>query len=328
MAKPKNQGRPDAVVIGAGVSGLTTAVCLAESGFAVRVDSDRPPAATTSAAAGAAWDPYLVEPQQAVRRWSAAALADFAALAGDPQDTGVRMAGGTHQSRVPCPAPDWAATVGARACTPAQLHPGYAVGWYYTAPLVDMPRYLGYLLRRLTAAGGRLRTHRYGSLAEALAEAPAVVNCSGSGARTLVPDPATDAVRGQIAVVENPGVTDFFCDDTPGAQDLVYAYPHGAALVLGGTADPGAWDLRPDPAATAAIIRRCAAVLPQVRDAAVLDVRVGLRPVRPRVRLAAEPTASGLLLHNYGHGGAGVTVSWGCAREAAALLRDHWPGTA
>jgi D-amino-acid oxidase len=321
MVKATRPARPDVLVIGAGVTGLTTAVCLAEDGLTVRVDSDLPPGATTSAAAGAAWDPFMIEPQDRVRQWSEVSLADFAALADRPQTTGVRLVSGTHQSLVPRTAPDWTGTVGAQACTPAELRPGYAVGWRYTAPVIDMPHYLGYLVRRLAAAGGRLRTRRYGSPAEALAEAPVVVNCSGSGARALVPDPATTVVRGQIAVVENPGITEFFCDDTPDAEELVYAYPHGDTLVLGGTAEPGVWDLRPDPSATAAIIRRCAAVLPQVRDAAVLAARVGLRPVRPQVRLAADPTAHGRLLHNYGHGGAGVTVSWGCAREVAALLR-------
>ena len=51
-----------------------------------------------------------------------------------------------------------------------------------------------------------------------------------------------------------------------------------------------------------------------------LGHRVGLRPFRPQVRLEAEPSGSGpLVVHNYGHGGAGVTLSWGCAREAAGL---------
>ena len=45
-----------------------------------------------------------------------------------------------------------------------------------------------------------------------------------------------------------------------------------------------------------------------------------LRPTRPQVRLEAEPPGTGpLVVHNYGHGGAGVTLSWGCAREAAGL---------
>lgn len=320
MATAVRHPRPDVLVVGAGVIGLTTAVALAEAGLRVRVDADLPPGATTSASAGAAWDPYMVEPRHLVAAWSAASLAEFTALARRPEDTGVRLVTGSHQSRVPCPAPEWTSTVGARPCAPAELRPGYAVGWRYRAPLIDMPHYLDHLTRRLLAAGGALRAHRYGSLAEAAAEAPAVVNCAGSGARTLVPDPDVTAVRGQLVVVANPGITDFFCDDTPDAAELVYLYPQGDTLVLGGTAEPGAWDTRPDPAASAAILARCAEVAPELRTARVLAERVGLRPARPEVRLEAQPLAGGRLVHNYGHGGAGVTVSWGCAREVAALL--------
>jgi D-amino-acid oxidase len=51
---------------------------------------------------------------------------------------------------------------------------------------------------------------------------------------------------------------------------------------------------------------------------------VGLRPGRSTVRLEeAEPLSSGArVVHNYGHGGAGVTLSWGCAREVVTLVGD------
>ena len=44
--------------------------------------------------------------------------------------------------------------------------------------------------------------------------------------------------------------------------------------------------------------------------------RAGLRPYRPSVRLERE----GRLIHNYGHGGAGYTLAYGCAEDVAALL--------
>jgi D-amino-acid oxidase len=78
--------------------------------------------------------------------------------------------------------------------------------------------------------------------------------------------------------------------------------------------------MTPDPVTAEAIVRRCAAVRPEIAGARVIEHRVGLRPTRPAVRLERERAADGrLLVHNYGHGGAGVTVAWGCAREAAEL---------
>jgi D-amino-acid oxidase len=53
---------------------------------------------------------------------------------------------------------------------------------------------------------------------------------------------------------------------------------------------------------------------------------VGLRPVRPSVRLEAEALGGGRrLLHNYGHGGAGVTLSWGCALDVTAEVLGQKP---
>ncbi|MFE6645077.1 FAD-dependent oxidoreductase [Nocardioides sp. NPDC057772] len=52
----------------------------------------------------------------------------------------------------------------------------------------------------------------------------------------------------------------------------------------------------------------------------MLEHRVGLRPTRPQVRVTAERSDKGLVIHNYGHGGAGVTLSWGCAEDVARLL--------
>src|SRR5439155_13946509 len=97
---------------------------------------------------------------------------------------------------------------------------------------------------------------------------------------------------------------------------LVYVVPRERDDVLGGTAQEGVEDPTPDAATTEAIRARCAALVPAVRDAPVLSVAVGLRPVRPAVRLEAE----GRVVHCYGHGGAGVTLAWGCAGEVAALL--------
>lgn len=312
------QGR--AVVIGAGIAGLTTAVCLAESGMDVRVDSDRPPDETTSAAAGAMWDPYLVEPAELVDRWSRSTLSTLIALSADAE-TGIRLVEGTHESRIQCEMPAWGSVVGARACAPGELRPGFVTGWRYRAPLVDMPRYLRYLARRLARAGGHMRRHHYDRLEEAMREAPVVVNCSGVGARSLAADTSVEAVRGQLVVMENPGIRSFFCDDTPGAEELTYIYPHSDVVVLGGTSERGNWDLQPDEAEAREIIRRCAAVEPSIAGAKVLTHRVGLRPARTRVRLVEETHDDTMLLHNYGHGGAGLTLSWACAREVAERVR-------
>ena len=101
----------------------------------------------------------------------------------------------------------------------------------------------------------------------------------------------------------------------------MYAFPHGDVVILGGTAEEGAFDWAPRPEVSARIMRDCAAAFPALLGARVVTERVGLRPCRPEVRLESEALPGGRVLwHNYGHGGAGVTLAWGCAREIAAAV--------
>lgn len=54
----------------------------------------------------------------------------------------------------------------------------------------------------------------------------------------------------------------------------------------------------------------------------LMKITVCLRPFRPSgPRLEAERFGDRTVVHNYGHGGAGWSLSWGCADEAAALAR-------
>ena len=308
----------DAIVVGAGVVGLTTAIMLAEGGLSTTVLAAEPPERTTSHAAGAIWGPSHVSATPRVLEWTRIGLEVLSEQAADPR-AAIRQVSGTEVSATARPHPEWLTQLPSwRPLPPAEVPSGFAVGRRYTAPVVTMPLYLGYLARRLKAAGGTLDRQQVTSL-RSLA-APLIVNCTGIGARDLVPDPAVVPLRGQVVIVANPGIEEFFrapSDD----RDSTYFFPHGDHLLLGGTSHAGAWDLAPRPEITRRILRDCAAADPRLRGAEVLAERVGLRPYRPDVRLEAEALGDGRVLwHNYGHGGAGVTLAWGCARELASAV--------
>ena len=142
------------LVIGAGVSGLTTGICLAEAGLRVLIRADRPPLETTSAVAGALWGLHLVERSGRALDWGRRTLAELTGLAADAA-TGVRIVSGVQAARSTAARPEWAGLLdGFRPCRDGELPAGYPAGWRFAAPLVDMPVYLGYLLGRFRRAGG------------------------------------------------------------------------------------------------------------------------------------------------------------------------------
>ena len=95
-----------------------------------------------------------------------------------------------------------------------------------------------------------------------------------------------------------------------------YVVPREHDVVVGGTAQEGEWSRTPDPRTAEQVLARATRLVPQLEGARVLAHRVGLRPARPSVRLERV----GDVVHCYGHGGAGVTLSWGCADEVVSLV--------
>jgi D-amino-acid oxidase len=311
------------VVVGAGVSGLTTAVCLAEAGRSVRVWAAAMPQATTSVVAGAVWSPVFSEPVAKTLAWTEQSLRVFRELAKDPA-TGVRMASAMAVGELPSPGelpPQASLVPDLRPADPAEIPEGFHAGFHATVPLIDMPRYLVYLTERLATAGGEIETHPVRSLAEPADAAPTVVNCTGLGARDLAGDDTVRPVFGQHVVLTNPGLEQLFLELNAGSEWICY-FPHPQRVVCGGIRIPGRWDTSPEPAVTDRILQRCRRIEPRLSDAEVIETITGLRPDRPAVRVEAESLGRARCIHNYGHGSSGVTLSWGCAQEVAQLAGD------
>ena len=289
-------------VVGAGVSGLTTAVVLAERGEDVTL-YDAPRAHMASPAAAAIW--FLYDLEADVQRAEAWALRTYDVLAG------LASVAGNGVSMIECRVfgmpeiPGWT-----QRCDFRVIDGGFAV----TVPLMDTAIYLQYLRTRFL---GTIReVAPFGSFSEVPAEHDVIVNCSGFGARALVGDTRLHPHRGQVVLTAAQPLLPYAVvhEDT-----LTYVIPRSGDCVLGGTNDVSD-DLDPNDDQTRDIRRRCAAIVPE--NVPTLEVKVGLRPFREGgVRLEADRTTDGRrVIHNYGHGGSGFTVSWGCAETVAAAL--------
>ena len=305
-------------VVGGGVVGLTCALRLAQAGHAVRCVRDLPVADTVSAVAGGLWFPYHVEPRDRVVGWGAAALEAFTALAADPV-TGVALREGVVVDRG---VPDRWWTVGVPAWREAradELPTGATGGVVATVPLVTMPVFLRWLEGRCVEEQVELVEERVEDLDEV--EGDVVVVAAGLRSGALLGDDGLTPSRGQVALLANPGLTRWVVDDHH-PSGMVYTLPHPGWVVCGGTDVGGEWSTDPDPRVHDEIVARVRSVVPELADAEVLGSRVGLRPVAPAVRLARHPAPGRDVVTNYGHGGAGVTLSWGCADDVARLVGD------
>jgi D-amino-acid oxidase len=316
----------DAVVVGCGVIGLTAAVSMREAGLDVTIVTAELPQATTSSVAAAIWYPYKAYPEDRVLSWGSRTYEVFEGLSDTPE-SGVLMRQGVEIWRQRVPDPWWAEAVPrVRRCYEDELPQGYTDGHAFVAPVVEMPMYLSYLMDRFAASGGSVQRRTLSSLDEVAADARVVVNCVGLGARDLVDDTTMNPIRGQIVRVRNPGV-DHFVLDEENPEGVTYIIPRSHDCILGGTADEGEWDLEPDPETAEGILSRCSQLEPRLKDVEVLEHKAGLRPGRPAIRLEREHVPDrATLIHNYGHGGSGITLSWGCAEETLGLVTEALDG--
>lgn len=312
----------DIIVVGAGVIGLTSAHVLSAHGHRVRVLARAMPPETTSNQAGAFWFPFLTgmpANHEAALSWAKRTYDRLLREAGEGSTPG--LARRTVVAALPEAAgePWWAEHVsGCRRATAAELG-GAADGRAFESIVIEPDRYLRHLVDALEQRGVVFEVTEFASLDDALGHTDVVVNCTGLGARTLCDDEAVYPARGQIvraAPVSLEAVTVAPAD----AHGPVYLVPRSTDLVLGGTKQEHDWDTQPRDADTQAILARCRRAAPATGDVQVLETRVGLRPCRDAVRLEAERRPAGSIVHNYGHGGSGFTLSWGCAEAVGEIV--------
>ena len=326
-----------AAIIGAGVSGLTCGVVFAERGYRTTIFAKEIGQQTTSGVAAALWFPYDVEPANKVIPWALETFRTLIDLARNPE-SGVSMIELRQFSRMEkIGIPDWAISLGARGLSAvatatcrrvgesrgkrldtARRLRDFRSGFSLRVPLMDTTIYLDYLADRFLKANGQFTENvRLEDLEDVDPKFDLVINCAGIGARELVPDRDLKPHRGQVAIV--PRINDLsyavVCDDAP----LMYAIPRRNDCVFGGTNDLSD-DLVVDSATTARIVAECSRAL-KIEKPNLLAERVGLRPFRKSgVRVQSAHLRDGrAVVHNYGHGGSGFTLSWGCAREVLQL---------
>ncbi|MBP7860977.1 FAD-binding oxidoreductase [bacterium] len=323
------------LVIGAGVSGLTTALALLQAGHKVTIRCKEPGGqfAHTSISAYAMWVPIKMDGDPRIERWTGESFEAFKKLAGDTA-TGVTMKP-IYQLKTKKEAPWFAGKnagnlCGFRHAEASELPAGYADAYVLSsAPVIDPLVYMPWLYWQVHAAGGLFGQTEFKSLDGIHPQYSVIVNCAGLGARELAKDADVFPDRVQVVTIKSSNIDRVVIDDEgPNARACIV--PHNGYVKLGGVFDgPHESYEGADLSTVQGIIDRCNAIAPELKadQSQVISVIRALRPERkgwlPRVEVDRTICADGRpVIHNYGHDGMGYLLSHGIAAEIASYAAN------
>ncbi|CEJ53846.1 hypothetical protein PMG11_00186 [Penicillium brasilianum] len=222
-----------------------------------------------------------------------------------------------------------------------QLPPGIDNAQRFTSVCINTAIYLPWLVSQCMKNGCVFKRAVLKHISEAAEthhsgkKANVVVNCTGLASRTLggVADDQVYPVRGQIMIVRNdPGSMTSISGSDDGGDEVSYIFPRaaGGGTVIGGTYQKNNWDPLPDPNFANRIMQRALKLDPRLvkegQGVEGLDIvrhGVGLRPARTDGPRIEKDQVDGVkVVHNYGHGGFGYQVSFSCAEKAVGLVNE------
>ena len=325
------------VVVGAGVSGLSCAIRLVEHGHRVQVVSEARTPLVTSDRSAAAFTPFRAAGGGRFERWTRGSFEAFCEIERrHGQEAGVRTSTMTEYYFEPFEgAPWWLGAIGEGEVLRTGIPERYGYAVRVRVPQIDMRVYMPWLERRFIEGGGRFKHAHVADIDQAFESgADVVVNTSALGARELARDARMTPIRGQIVCAPNDIALDECYADSGQAGESTYLFPYHDRIVLGGTYEKGVEAAVTDERALERLVERCRTLLretghPRWADLARtrLSTWAGLRPARvdgtnnADIRLEREVLPGGrIVVHDYGHAGVGVTLSWGCAGEVSDLV--------
>lgn len=352
---PTTSNHANVLVVGAGVIGLTTAIRLREAGHTVRIVALDTPSSIaekknepnvapyTSSGSGGYWMPF----HSSGREFEDWCLRTYDVLENEAVHggVGVTMHDGfiLHYRNMPQQLPFWAEK--SRMERVSHEHDDRVPRNYVGAlrmyvPICRMDDYLPELERRAIGIGVILQQVENSltltnakdiALAEFANEngGVVIVNCTGLGASSFCDDKSVIPGRGVTVRVRRPANSaNYFIteDDEDGilSRDglLAYCLPRGEEYTLGGTIFENDWNTQTGVSEADQLVQRCAHLIPGIENWERSGTWTGLRPLRnDGIRLQMESKIGSVsIVSNYGHGGSGVTCSWGCAEAVLKIV--------
>ncbi|MCW3090571.1 MAG: FAD-dependent oxidoreductase [Ferruginibacter sp.] len=305
-------------IIGAGISGMSTAYLLSGNGCRVTIFATAFSPYLTSNKAAAFWFPYHIRNDKRGIGWCNTSYQYYRSFSDQPQ-TGISMCQLKKVLRVNTAEeePVWISFMPegcCRAMEREELAPGIERAYDVTVPLIETQIFLPWLQQQLLQRGVLFVEREINDFGEIAGQFDWVINCSALGARKLCNDDTVIPVRGQVALLEPRSGMSIYLDN----ESLLYVVPRKDAIIVGGTYEAGIETTDTEPATIERLLQNAFEVLPELKEQAFIGSWAGVRPFRAEVRVEQE--AGKNIIHNYGHGGSGFTLAFGCAETVCNMV--------
>lgn len=309
-------------IIGAGVIGLSTGIRLLEKGFSVSIFARDFDQNMASIAAPAIWSPYKAAPEKDILRWAQYSSQIYQNL---PKESGVHLIELVeyHHPRDENPLftkirADY------RKLASSELPAGYTDGFAKQISQIDTSIYMAYLMNWFKQLGGLTFQQHFKAIEEVDLAFDTIINCCGVWSTQLVGDKESYPIRGQYLIVDKPPGLEKAIFGLVDDQSYILIVPRIHDCYLGGTTINFDWDMTVNDQTSDIILKRAGNLEPLLKNVQIKKAGVGLRPGRRSIRIESEKLSDGrTVIHHYGHGGSGFTVSWGCAEEVIKLLSSR-----
>ncbi len=304
-------------IIGAGISGLSSAYLLSEKNYNITVFAEAFSPDITSNRAAAFWFPYHIRNDKRGINWAKKSYAFYNQLSAE-ESTGISMKQLIKVLRegVVEEEPVWIEFMPQGSCSimpKEKLQSGILKAYSVLVPLIETQIFLPYLQNFLTKKNVVFEKKMIHDFSE-LSSFSIIINCSALGARKLCNDETVIPVRGQVALIETKTEMPVYLDN----EMPLYIVPRKDAMIIGGTYEENVFQETTDAATIQHILNNAYNVFPELKKQKVIGSWAGLRPYRSAVRVEHEAGTN--IIHNYGHGGSGFTLAFGCAEEVMHLV--------
>lgn len=307
-------------IAGAGISGMSTACILMQNGYEVTIYAKSFFPDITSNKAAAFWFPYHIRNDKRGIEWCRTSYDHYLELAKDPS-TGISIQQllkivrkGVDEAQTTWI--DFMPSGSYRLMTGAETAAEFEKVYDITVPLIETQLFLPWLKNHLEKNNVGFIHQTIDDLQQLNKDYDFVVNCTGLGARGLCNDRELIPVRGQVALLSPGKNLSIYLDN----EKPLYVVPRKDAIIVGGTYEESIDVEITEPETIKRILTTAYEALPLLKSQTVIGSWAGLRPYRKDVRV--EMDSEGKIIHNYGHGGSGFTLAFGCANTVLRMIKQ------